>query len=78
MSADLKGQYISRRAAFGLATGQFEEVIELIEHYPRNERWLRFYYHFKSKALVRSGQLDALEKLSKEDEAAETSSHRQE
>lgn len=66
------------RARNGLATGHFEAVIDLVDIYPRTKEWLGYYFFLKSKALIRSGQLDALENLSKEIEAAEISSHRSE
>ncbi len=73
MSPDNKANQIGYRAMYGLASGHYDEVIELVNQYPKTKKWLGLYFHLKSKALVRSGQLNALEKLSKEVEQAEPS-----
>lgn len=75
ISPDQKAQRIGYRAVYGLAAGHFEEVIDLVDTYPRTKKWLGLYFSLKSKALIRSGQLDALDNLSKEVEVAEISSY---
>ncbi|MBX2877921.1 MAG: adenylate/guanylate cyclase domain-containing protein [Saprospiraceae bacterium] len=75
VSLSYKTMNIIRTITYGLAAGYFEEVTELVNTLPRTTEWLGLYFHLKSKALIRSGQLDALEELSREVEVAEPSFH---
>lgn len=75
VSKGQKTRKIVRIVTYGLAAGYFEEVIELVNTFPRSNEWIGLYFHLKSKALIRSGQVDALEELYKEVEVAEPSYH---